>query len=1706
MLPGSSDGQHCYGHYLHCHERYHSGPHNNDRAGGNDSTAKAILVASSCSTIISRRRTAQVASVAATSLKWPTPQLFSGQLSVCSINAVMLCVSFVCPLCYLSSLETSETESTRPRVKIRTRRLTRSTPLNLLMALFLVILQERLLHVLVTASRHCDTDSDCQAAYGRYGSKCMQTSGTCENPFKLGCLQAMLGKNATKKQLLEHHPYLIQPRLCNSDDYSNKWNTGKVGSRKANESDQNGLLNSSFGLGDCRTTPLEYPEIRIHNGNWDSSLLLSWIYQIVLMEIVSVPATVGLSTDDTKIASFYNVENADMVHSKEAYPYEALETANARSIPSKEAKETSANAVALPGFDTNLHDKNTLGCHHTVNPSTPCVHVLPEVWSAGQQDELQSATNVGAIGIDTNGMIGTSGIYIPKFTAQLYPELSVTYGLQGEENRHLLSSLFKKPLTWLQYCRDVSPTQCDSTSTADGGVATSLNSQNISSPANSSSPSLSATTNAISSDVNYNNYSGGSALANPSYAASYPTGQPTTRYEGLKDEPDFQLKRNHNIHENNGTSSFHATTVAVRYPLPDEEDMYYSEGLFHGFFHDSAQNDCVRFPKNCSGHIIIPPCDWSAYVEAQLYWNDIVGLSPSGPLQPNAGYNSSQMVQIWHAANATKSHVVMWWYSPDPLLVQFWNTPSSFQKVSLPSSTLECIQNTVSQTDRCSKEVSVRRGASNKGSCDYQTYALQRIIAKSVLTSTTSGSTVTTAKTSPDGAGVGPAAPFTSYLDIAVNEAERSPAYEFLTNLKVSELEMDTIINSWISKDSGDKYGNDAREAVCEWVVENLEALHQAIPRGYPKHLSTQSEYEVWYVKAARGQAVVVGFCVLVAIGMVVRYQETKTMVFAQPFFILLILFGFLFITIGSYLIALSPTVASCMTTNWFVVLGYTIHLVPVLVKTAAFNKLIQSSKKMKKRVNISRRWLFLEVAIVVLIVVICLLCWSIIDPPLPRKIRRLSKDNIAVVEEDLLCSSRSQGWRIAALSWVAMLLLVAAVLAFQSRKLMRSLNESKTLAVVVYSHFSFVVLRAVYKYFWLHSIFPSSVLAVLYSLNYSIDTFISMILYVVPKLVEARKSPEPYRLGRVSASNQSGRASNSMENFDLDHQLKVLICSGNIGNAKPTPESMEAWIPPGGSCNTVSPLSAGARAYDGDMKSEGAMTETNDELSSGEFDIIVIGMQESTWSESSKVSSSSPTHRESSQVFSLKEVERPRGEQITEQEVLNALEDSQTRLLREMIQIILGDNYSQIADERRGQMRLLVWASSKVVDDITDIRISGANTGIGKVLANKGGIVVTLNYLKTRISFVSCHLAAHEGESYYKARCDNVRSIIKEATTSELSQTKLDVTMSSHYVFFFGDLNFRTKFGHESKHEENVRQALELIGLKAFAELYSFDELQEGIKNGDLLVGFQTLPCHFPPTFKVQREPGYVYKPQRTPSYTDRICFKSADGLWGGLTPLGYEACADFVTSDHKPIRGAFSIVPNEIMDLGSLIQYGHVRLTFRRMECKDLPAADADGLSDPYVMFLWDSVDLAMEETTFMDTVRLFVHGRSWPRTKYISKTLNPKWKNEEMTLVLRENSEIGSESMLHLVLMDYDAFSKDSVLCVLTLNLRDLLLPLATGDAKQQLKFDRPLQRGGKNVGRIKFRLDIEHTTKQAKRRLSAFFSPSTTNPMGRSLRSI
>jgi hypothetical protein len=1035
-------------------------------------------------------------------------------------------------------------------------------------------------------------------------------------------------------------------------------------------------------------------------------------------------------------------------------------------------------------------------------------------------------------------------------------------------------------------------------------------------------------------------------------------------------------------------------------------------------------------------------------LDAQLFWNDIVGLTRlGGPLSPVSGYSPAQVIQVYRAANATGNHVILHWYEPEPAYFEFQGTDYEFMAITFPPVTKECLQNRPDTDTRCSADPVIRRGNSSHGSCGDDIQPLERVFIRLLDHDTES-----------------------------LLEVDRSPARDFIGRIQISNLDISDIIQKWRMK-RVDPTGNDVRAAVCEWVAVHLGELQELIPLGYPRTVVYSEGYDSWYALTARALASVVASVAVLASLAVFKYRNTKSMIFTQPIFLQLILVGFFLTAMGAVYTGMEPSEVHCLASAWLLLIGYTTELVPVLVKTSKINHLIRSYSKTKRRVHLNRPVMLLQVAAVVLIAIGFLIAWTVIDPPRAvetRSILSSQEDDVSqeTVESSIKCASKDSVWLLIAFSWSSLLLIFAALLAFQSRDVMAQLNESQSLGVMVYSHFLFVVLRGICTVFALQETFAHGVTAALLSLTSSLDVLAAMAIYVFPKVITARNAPEPYKPGMMSSLDLD-RMVGTEDDVEDDHEnesdggdlqqraqkpMSVLVCSANLGNKEPTLDSLRTWIPPYGDRSNIKPIDS-----------------SHDQQPRGPFGLIAIGMQEATWTDA----------LEKPYAVSLTEKK-----EISETDVLNALDEANTVHLREMIHDVLGEGYFLISDERRGQMRLHLWATRTVAQNITGVEITGANTGIGNLLANKGGIVASVYFGRIRISFVSAHLAAHEGDSYYKARCENIGSILHDGKTFDHSTVKFDVSTTSHHTFFLGDLNFRTRFNLDSTFEERYALASRMIEAGDLSQLYDHDEMQQGLEDGDFLVGFGTLKCMFPPTFKVERRPELVYTNQRIPSWTDRILFCSSPGLEGRLEQTAYEACIGFATSDHKPIRGAFSLAANETF----ISVDRDVTFDFKKIRCSRLVGVSASARSNPYAMLLWDGVSFSSENVAPLDFLRAFWSGqKSWPRTSSIRKTANPYWKGEVLSVGL-EDSEIGSHAKIYLAVVEPQSyFGRHEVVGATVVNLQDIIAtsmntpPDAEGNFwEHRLDFEKQLLRDGKCSGYIKFQLTVKKPRDERHRR--------------------
>ena len=249
--------------------------------------------------------------------------------------------------------------------------------------------------------------------------------------------------------------------------------------------------------------------------------------------------------------------------------------------------------------------------------------------------------------------------------------------------------------------------------------------------------------------------------------------------------------------------------------------------------------------------------------------------------------------------------MLMWW-QPEAQYSSYLGTDAEMQRVVLPSPTQECIDNRIRIAQRCDFDSEAERYGDPLGACDEAPQLLQKVIASSLYKST--------------------------YENTAIPVARQSPAYEAIKAFKVSELQLGTILQRWIFRNV-DSYGFDPRLATCTWVRENLDYLEDFIPRTYPRVAEQRGMWKspLFYIAVSVGG---VATCLSAIVSLLTfRRRNGYVMKFSQWEFLMLLLLGLMMVSLGSILLAIPPTNGSCVAIQWLVGLGYTLELVPLIVK-----------------------------------------------------------------------------------------------------------------------------------------------------------------------------------------------------------------------------------------------------------------------------------------------------------------------------------------------------------------------------------------------------------------------------------------------------------------------------------------------------------------------------------------------------------------------------------------------------------------------------------------------------------------------------------------------------------------------------------------------------------------------------------------------------
>jgi hypothetical protein len=235
-----------------------------------------------------------------------------------------------------------------------------------------------------------------QLAWSSDSSFPPSSSRETRNPFEKGCLANAL-------------PGWTKQRVCNSEDPP-----------------------EASDLGLCRMPQFDYKEVRLYGYDWDSGMFSGWLIQIILSELLGIPTSMETASHDRHM-NFYHPESPTETIIADSSDLQALQTANKY------------------GGDCSLASKSE-------DNYEQCSNFLSEVW-----DPLASDVFAATVAEESPlGVVGQEAWFVPKYTAERNSEIHSYIGLQGldQTNRRTLAELFQTPLTWAEYCSQISPNNC----------------------------------------------------------------------------------------------------------------------------------------------------------------------------------------------------------------------------------------------------------------------------------------------------------------------------------------------------------------------------------------------------------------------------------------------------------------------------------------------------------------------------------------------------------------------------------------------------------------------------------------------------------------------------------------------------------------------------------------------------------------------------------------------------------------------------------------------------------------------------------------------------------------------------------------------------------------------------------------------------------------------------------------------------------------------------------------------------------------------------------------------------------------------------------------------------------------------------------------------------------------------------------------------
>lgn len=303
------------------------------------------------------------------------------------------------------------------------------------------------------------------------------------------------------------------------------------------------------------------------------------------------------------------------------------------------------------------------------------------------------------------------------------------------------------------------------------------------------------------------------------------------------------------------------------------------------------------------------------------------------------------------------------------------------------------------------------------------------------------------------------------------------------------------------------------------------------------------------------------------------------------------------------------------------------------------------------------------------------------------------------------------------------------------------------------------------------------------------------------------------------------------------------------------------------------------------------------------------------------------------------------------------------------------GTNLEVLSTVRLWDMVLLILVKEQLARFITHVEADTIACGIGDVLGNKGGIAVSFHFRDTTFCVVNCHFAARAER--LQQRQGNFMRIVQSL---QLGLRSYDILNQFHHVIWSGDLNYRI--------EADFHKTIEDMNRGNFAPLIAADQLTNEMSQYKVLGGFREGPLDFAPTYRWDRNSAEVSnKREQTPSWTDRILWRSFSGVEDELQFLSYRSVPDAFGSDHRPVVATFCLRPR-IAYSGNSLYFVAAHNAHNRKHCEI-------QLSQPRIFIpVSDVIDQEKDQLSLVFTSAVLDQSVSPPPLTYTAGTGAACW----------------------------------------------------------------------------------------------------------------